>query len=93
MEKTVLTSLPADRYKAKEVAELYYSRWEIEVGSRNLKSSQLNNALVLRSRRVEVLEQEMWGMLLAYKLIRREATKAASEISFKFASSLSRQKR
>ncbi len=61
MEKTVLTSLPADRYKAKEVAELYYSRWEIEVGSRNLKSSQLNNALVLRSRRVEVLEQEVWG--------------------------------
>ena len=85
VEKTVLTSLPADRYKAKEVAELYYSRWEIEVGSRNLKSSQLNNALVLRSRKVELLEQEVWGMLLAYKLIRREATKAASEISFKFA--------
>ena len=59
VEKTVLTSLPADRYKAKEVAELYYSRWEIEVGSRNLKSSQLNNALVLRSSRVEVLEQEV----------------------------------
>ncbi|EDV5316253.1 transposase, partial [Salmonella enterica subsp. enterica] len=27
VEKTVLTSLPADRYKAKEVAELYHSRW------------------------------------------------------------------
>jgi hypothetical protein len=24
VEKTVLTSLPADRYKAKEVAELYH---------------------------------------------------------------------
>lgn len=92
MEKTVLTSLPADRYKAKEVAELYHSRWEIEVGFRNLKSSPLNNALVLRSRKVELLEQEVWGMLLAYNLIRCEATKAAekhkkaaSEISFKFA--------
>ncbi|HAI0065390.1 TPA: IS4 family transposase [Escherichia coli] len=92
VEKTVLTSLPADRYKAKEVAELYHSRWEIEVGFRNLKSSLLNNALVLRSRRVELLEQEVWGMLLAYNLIRREAIKAAekhkkaaSEISFKFA--------
>ncbi|HFS5874326.1 TPA: IS4 family transposase, partial [Citrobacter werkmanii] len=92
VEKTVLTSLPADRYKAKEVAELYHSRWEIEVGFRNLKSSLLNNALVLRSRKVELLEQEVWGMLLAYNLIRREATKAAekhkrapSEISFKFA--------
>lgn len=92
VEKTVLTSLPADRYKAKEVAELYHSRWEIEVGFRNLKSSLLDNALVLRSRKVALLEQEVWGMLLAYNLIRREATKAAekhkkapSEISFKFA--------
>ncbi|EBY5128057.1 IS4 family transposase, partial [Salmonella enterica subsp. enterica serovar Brazzaville] len=92
VEKTVLTSLPADRYKAKEVAELYHSRWEIEVGFRNLKSSLLDNALVLRSRKVALPEQEVWGMLLAYNLIRREATKAAekhkkapSEISFKFA--------
>lgn len=91
-EKTVLTSLPADRYKAKDVAELYHSRWEIEVGFRNLKSSLLDNALVLRSRKVDLLEQEVWGMLLAYNLIRREATKAAekhkkapSEMSFKFA--------
>ncbi|MCV5390639.1 IS4 family transposase, partial [Escherichia coli] len=72
--------------------ELYHSRWETEVGFRNLKSSLLNNALVLRSRKVELLEQEVWGMLQAYNLIRREATKAAekhkkaaSEISFKFA--------
>lgn len=92
VEKTVLTSLPADRFKAKEVAELYHSRWEIEVGFSNLKSSLLDNALVLRSRKVELLKQEVWGMLLAYNLIRREATRAAekhkkapSEMSFKFA--------
>ena len=92
VEKTVLTSLPADRYRAKDVAELYHSRWAIEVGFRDLKSSLLDNAMVLRSRKVELLEQEVWGMLLAYNLIRREATKAAekhnkapSEISFKFA--------
>lgn len=99
VEKTVLTSLPADRYKAKEVAELYHSRWEIEVGFRNLKSSLLNNALVLRSRKVELLEQEVWGMLLAYNLIRREATKAAEKhkkrrqkSALSSRSSLSRQK-
>lgn len=63
----------------------YHSRWEIEVGFRNLKSSLLNNALVLRSCKVELREQEVWGMLLAYNLIRGEATKAASENSFKFA--------
>ena len=74
------------------MAELFHSQWEIEVGFRNLKSSLLNNPLVLRSRKVELLEQEAWGMLVVYNLIRREATKAAekhkksaSEISFKFA--------
>lgn len=92
VEKTVLTSLPADRYPAKAVAELYHCRWEIEVGFRNIKSSLQNNALVLRSRKVELLHQEVWGLLLAYNLIRREAALAArqhkrapSEISFKFA--------
>ncbi len=74
------------------MAELFHSQWEIEVGFRNLKSSLLNNTLVLRSRKVELLEQKAWGMLVVYNLIRREATKAAekhkksaSEISFKFA--------
>lgn len=33
----------------------------------------------------DLLEQGVWSMLLAYNLIRRETTKAASEISFKFA--------
>ena len=74
------------------MAELFHSQWEIEVGFRNLKSSLLNNPQVLRSRKVELLEQEAWGMLVVYNLIRREATtaaekhkKSASEISFKFA--------
>lgn len=92
VEKRVLTSLPADRYPAKAVAELYHCRWEIEVGFRNIKSSLQSNVLVLRSRKVELLHQEVWGLLLAYNLIRRAAALAAkhhkrapSEISFKFA--------
>lgn len=91
-EKTVLTSLPADRYSAKEIAERYTQRWEVEVGFRNIKSSLLHNAPVLRSRKVELVHQEVWGLLLAYNIVRREASKAAeqhkrkaSEISFKFA--------
>lgn len=59
VEKTVLTSLPVDRYNATDVAEFYHSRWELEVGFRNLKISLLNNALVLRLHNVELLEQEV----------------------------------
>ena len=68
VEKTVLTSLPADRYPAKAVAELYHSRWEIEVGFRNIKSSLQSNAMVLRSRKVDLLRQEVWGVVAGFQL-------------------------
>ena len=88
--KTVLTSLPATAYSTKAVAELYQERWEIELGFRDLKSSMQRNALTLRSKTIELVYQEVWGLLLAYNIIRREASQAAvaygrapSEIRFK----------
>ena len=91
-QKTVLTSLPAAQYSAKQVAALYHERWEIELGFRDIKSSMQHNAITLRSKKVDLVYQELWGLMLAYNLIRREASQAAvehnrtpSEISFKFA--------
>lgn len=88
--KTVLTSLPAERYSAKAVADLYQERWEIELGFRDIKSSLQQNAVTLRSKKVELIYQEVWGLLLTYNVIRREASHAAaafgrpaSEIRFK----------
>lgn len=75
--KTVLTSLPADRYDAEAVAALYQERWEIELGFRDIKSSMQQNAVTLRSKKVELIYQEVWGLLLAYNIIRREASQAA----------------
>lgn len=91
-EKTVFTSLPADQFSAEQVATLYHERWEIELGFRDIKSAMQNNAITLRSKKVELIYQELWGLLLAYNLIRREASMAAvehqkspSDVSFKFA--------
>lgn len=88
--RTVLTSLPADRYNAKAVASLYQERWEIELGFRDIKSSMQQNAVTLRSKKIELIYQEVWGLLLAYNVIRREASQAAtafgrppSEVRFK----------
>lgn len=88
--RTVLTSLPAQTYSAKAVAELYQERWEIELGFRNIKSSMQHNQVTLRSKRIELVYQEVWGLLLAYNVIRREAGLAAiafgrspAEIRFK----------
>lgn len=77
--KTVFTSLPADQFSAHQVAELYQERWEIELGFRDLKSSMQHNAITLRSKKIELIYQEVWGLLLAYNVIRREASQAAVE--------------
>jgi hypothetical protein len=78
-DKTVLTSLPKTKYPAEKVAGLYHQRWEIELGFRDIKSSMQANAITLRSKKVALIYQEIWGMLLAYNLIRREASLAAVE--------------
>lgn len=88
--KTVLTSLPATVYSTRDVAELYQERWEIELGFRDLKSSMQRNAVTLRSKTTDLVYQQVWGLLLASNIIRREASQAAvaygrapSEIRFK----------
>lgn len=88
--RSLLTSLPAENYSAGAVAELYLERWEIELGFRDIKSSMQQNAVTLRSKKIDLIYQEVWGLLLAYNIIRREASQAAvafgrtpSDIRFK----------
>ncbi|WP_123589775.1 IS4 family transposase [Salinisphaera orenii] len=90
--QTVFTSLPAADYDTEAVAALYRERWEIEVGFRDIKSALQHNAVTLRSKTVDLAYQEVWGLLLAYNVIRREASQAAlvhgqdpTRIRFKFA--------
>lgn len=75
--KTVFTSLPAEQFSAEQVATLYHERWEIELGFRDIKSSMQHNTMTLRSKTVELVYQELWGLLLGYNLVRREASQAA----------------
>jgi len=76
-EKTVFTSLPSARFSAQDIAKLYHERWEIELGFRDIKSSMHGNAMTLRSKKVELIYQEIWGLVLAYNVVRREASQAA----------------
>jgi len=88
----IATSLPADKYSAEEIIALYHERWEIELGYREIKSGLLKSAITLRSKKPDLVIQELYGMLLAYNLIRHEAALAAdvvkvrpTRISFKTA--------
>jgi len=76
-----LTSL-ADpvRYPADQVAACYRERWEIELGFRDIKQTMQANDSVLRSKRPELVRQEIWGLLIAYNLLRWEIHQTANEL-------------
>lgn len=75
-----LTSLTdRKKFKAKEIIAHYAFRWRIETSYRELKHSMMGSALTLRSMSVDGTEQEIWGAMIAYNLIRLEIAKAAIE--------------
>ena len=78
--KVFLTSL-LDRkaIPARELGACYAQRWRIETSYRELKQTMLGMELSLRSQTVDGTEQEVWGALIAYNLIRQEMALAARE--------------
>ncbi len=69
------------RFPSDEIAELYRYRWEIELGYREMKQSLLNSEYTLRSKRPDMIRQELWGVLLCYNLIRQGTTAAANKLN------------
>jgi Insertion element 4 transposase N-terminal/Transposase DDE domain len=68
-----ITSLgDAKRYPVQQLAALYCQRWEIELGFREIKQSLQANNFVLRSKQPGLVRQEIWGVLIAYTLLRRQ---------------------
>ena len=57
-------------FPSADIVDLYAHRWEIELGFREIKQSLLDNRFTLRSNQPELIRQELWGVLLAYNLIR-----------------------
>jgi hypothetical protein len=74
----VLTSLlDAARYPAAELAALYRERWELELTFDEIKTHTLGRVETLRSKAPARVEQELWGLLLAYNLVRLIMARAA----------------
>ena len=65
-----LTSLAQGCTRA-QLAKLYCQRWEIELGFREIKQSMLQSEPVMRSKQPQLVLQELWGVLIAYQLLRR----------------------
>ena len=76
-----LTSLcDAHRFPAREIAAHYMQRWEIELGFREIKQGMMKNTTTLRSKLPELVRQEVWGMLIAYNLLRHEIAQMADKL-------------
>jgi hypothetical protein len=69
----LLTSLlDSQQYPADEIVELYHERWELELGFDEVKTHTLEREETLRSKSPWRIAQEIWGLLIAYNLIRVE---------------------
>ena len=76
-----ITSLQnAQTHPARQLAELYRQRWEIELGFREIKQSLQDGEPVLRSKQPELVRQELWGVLIAYTLLRRWMREMATHL-------------
>jgi len=76
--QTLLTSLiDPDAFPAEEVAVLYHERWELELAYDEVKTHTLEREETLRSKSPERVRQELWGLLIAYNLVRRQIERFA----------------
>jgi hypothetical protein len=75
----ITTLLDPAQLTAAEMAFAYHQRWEHESGLDEIKTHLRAAGGILRSQSPELVEQEMWGILLAHYAIRELMCRAADE--------------
>ncbi len=71
LARLVTTLLDPGAAPAPELAALYHERWESESTFAELKVTLPGERLMLRSRRADLVEQELYGLLLVHFALRR----------------------
>lgn len=78
-QKLLTSLLDPNKYPAEEVVALYHERWELENGYDEIKTEMLDREECIRSKSPSAVTQELWGILLAYNLVRLEMAAVAEE--------------
>lgn len=73
----VTTLLDAENYPAKDLAELYFKRWDVELFFRDIKTTMGMD--ILRCLTPEMIRKEILMYFIAYNCIRRLMYEAAEE--------------
>jgi hypothetical protein len=79
-QRLMTSLLDAKRWPADEIIEMYHERWEVEIAFDELKTHMLERKETLRSKAPVGVRQEIWGILLAYNLIRYRMAVAARQL-------------
>jgi hypothetical protein len=74
----ITTLLDPDAAPARELAELYQARWQIETALGSLKAQLKGPGVVLRSKTPDGVVQEIWALLCAYHAVRELISAAAA---------------
>jgi hypothetical protein len=78
--QTLLTSLLDPKtHPAAEIVAIYHERWELELGFDEVKTEMLEREEAIRSKSPKGVAQELWGLALAYNLIRLEMEHVAQQ--------------
>jgi hypothetical protein len=75
----VTTIVDPDEMAASELGVAYHERWEIELVIDEVKTHQRGRAVILRSKSPDLVEQELWGLLLTHYGIRQFIADAADQ--------------
>ena len=76
----LLTSLlDVAAYPAREIRSLHHEGRKVDIGHDELKTHMLERHETLRSKRPEGVKQEIWGLLIAYNLVRRKMIDVSKE--------------
>jgi hypothetical protein len=75
--RLVTNILDPEAAPAVELAVIYHERWEVESVFDEFKTHMRSTSTVLRSKTPELVEQELWGLLMAHFAIRQLMEQAA----------------
>lgn len=75
--RLITTLMDHDEAPAMELAALYAERWEFEIGLDEIETHQIATSRVLRSKLPDLVEQEIWGLLITHYAIRHLMHQAA----------------
>ena len=79
VRRYITSLIDSKRYPLTTLAKLYAQRWEIEMCYREIKSD-LQEGKHLRSKQPDLIYQELWGVFIAYNILRRQMKHMAQRI-------------